>query len=72
MREQAMQRSRFCDEQIVGFLKEYRAGLSATELCGRYGVSDATFRPDDADLRSDFGSWQPSAYASAIAGCTFC
>jgi putative transposase len=38
-----MKRSRFSDEQIIGTLKERQAGLSATELCGKYGVSDATF-----------------------------
>ena len=38
-----MKRSRFSDEQIIGILKEHQAGLSATELCHKYGVSDATF-----------------------------
>jgi len=43
MRKQAMKRSRFSDEQIIGILKEHQAGLSATKLCRKYGVSDATF-----------------------------
>lgn len=38
-----MKRSRFFDEQIIGILKEHQAGLSATELCRKYGVSDAPF-----------------------------
>ena len=38
-----MRRSRFSDEQIIGILKEHQAGLSASELCRKYGVSDATF-----------------------------
>jgi len=38
-----MKRSRFSDEQIIGILKEHQAGLSATELCREYGISDATF-----------------------------
>jgi putative transposase len=38
-----MKRSRFSDEQIIGILKEHQVGLSATELCRKYGVSDATF-----------------------------
>ena len=38
-----MKRSRFSDEQIIGILKEHQAGLSAAELCRKYGVSDATF-----------------------------
>ena len=38
-----MKRSRFSDEQITGILKEHQAGISAAELCRKYGVSDATF-----------------------------
>ncbi len=38
-----MRRSRFSDEQIIGILKEHQAGLSASELCRRHGISDATF-----------------------------
>jgi len=38
-----MKRSRFSEEQIIGILKEHQAGLSATELCRKYGFSDATF-----------------------------
>lgn len=38
-----MKRSRFSEEQIIGILKEHQAGLSAAELCRKYGISDATF-----------------------------
>ena len=38
-----MKRSRFSDEQIIGVLKEHKAGLSAPDLCRKYGISDATF-----------------------------
>lgn len=38
-----MKRSRFTEEQIIGILKEYQAGLGAKELCRKHGVSDATF-----------------------------
>ena len=38
-----MRKSRFTDEQIIKALKEHAAGLSANELCRKYGVSDATF-----------------------------
>ena len=38
-----MKRSRFSDEQIIGILKEHQAGVSALELCRKYGISDATF-----------------------------
>lgn len=37
-----MKKSRFSEEQIIGILKE-QAGLPVTEICRRYGISDATF-----------------------------
>ena len=49
-----MKRSRFSDEQIIGSLKEHQAGLSAIELCRKYGVSDATFYK----WRSKFGGME--------------
>ena len=36
-------KSRFTEEQIIKVLKEHAAGLSAGELCRKYGISDATF-----------------------------
>ena len=51
-----MKRSRFSDEQIIGILKEHQAGLSAVELCRKYGVSDATFYK----WRSKFGGMEVS------------
>ena len=51
-----MRRSRFSDEQIIGILKEHRAGLSASELCRKYGVSDATFYK----WRSKYGGMEVS------------
>ena len=38
-----MKRSRYTEEQIIGILKEHAAGLSASELCRKRGISDATF-----------------------------
>ncbi|TDQ07873.1 transposase [Phyllobacterium brassicacearum] len=35
--------SRFSDEQIIGILKEHQVGLSAADLCRKYGVSNVTF-----------------------------
>src|SRR5215218_5210403 len=43
LRETDMRKSRFTEEQIIKMLKEHAAGLSANELCRKYGVSDATF-----------------------------
>ena len=34
---------RFTDEQIIGMIKEYEAGMKALDLCRKYGISDATF-----------------------------
>ena len=38
-----MKRSRYTEEQIIGILKEHAAGLTASELCRKHGISDATF-----------------------------
>lgn len=36
-------RRRFTDEQIIGMLREHEAGLKTSELCRKYGISEATF-----------------------------
>jgi putative transposase len=51
-----MRRSRFSGEQIIGILKEHQAGLSASELCRRHGISDATFYK----WRSKYGGMEVS------------
>jgi len=38
-----MKKSRFSDEQIIGFLKQAEAGMPVKELCRTGGFSDATF-----------------------------
>ena len=38
-----MKRSRYSEDQIVGILKEAEAGISVSELCRKYGMSDATY-----------------------------
>jgi putative transposase len=38
-----MKKSRFTEEQIIGFLKEGEAGSPVAEICRRGGFSDATF-----------------------------
>jgi putative transposase len=51
-----MKRSRFTEEQIIGILKEHQAGMSASELCRKHGISDATFY----NWRSKYGGMEVS------------
>ena len=38
-----MKKSRYSDEQIIGFLNQADAGMPVKELCRKGGFSDATF-----------------------------
>jgi len=38
-----MKKSRFTDEQIIGFLKQAEVGMPVKDLCRKEGFSDATF-----------------------------
>ena len=46
-----MKRSRFNEEQIIGFLRQADAGVKIVDICRRNGFSDATFYK----WRSKFG-----------------
>ena len=38
-----MRKSRFSEEQIIGFIKEHERGLPTSELCRKHGISPASF-----------------------------
>ena len=38
-----MKKSRYSEEQIIGFLKQAEGGMPIKELCRKGGFSDATF-----------------------------
>ena len=38
-----MKKSRFSEEQIIGFIKEVEAGMAVAVLCRKHGFSDASF-----------------------------
>jgi putative transposase len=49
-----MKKSRFTEEQIVGFLRQAEVGVAVKELCRTNGFSDATFYK----WRAKFGGMQ--------------
>ncbi len=51
-----MRQRRFMKEQVIAILQEHQAGLSATELCEKHGISDATF----CKWQSKFGGMEAS------------
>ena len=51
-----MKKSKFTEEQIIGFLKQAEAGMPVKELCRKGGFSDATFYK----WRAKFGGMEAS------------
>jgi putative transposase len=38
-----MKKIKYTEEQIVGIMKEVEAGITVSEICRKYGISDATY-----------------------------
>jgi len=38
-----LKKTKYSEEQIVNILKEGEAGISVSDLCRKYGMSDATY-----------------------------
>lgn len=38
-----MRKSKYTEEQIIGFLRQVEAGMPVKDLCHKYGFSDASF-----------------------------
>lgn len=38
-----MKKSRFSEEQIIGFIKEAEVGMPVAQLCRKHGFNDASF-----------------------------
>ena len=51
-----MRKSKYSEEQIIGFLKQAEAGMPVVEICRKGGFSDATFYK----WRSRFGGMEAS------------
>lgn len=54
-----MRKSKFTEEQIIGFLQQAEVGMAVAEICRKGGFSDATFYK----WRAKFGGMDASLMA---------
>ncbi len=60
-----MKKSRFTDEQIIGFLKQVEGGVPVKDLCCKLGFSAATFCKWRSRLGGGWTCRRPGACASS-------
>ncbi len=58
--EEAMKRSRFGEEQIIGILKQAEAGVKVQDPCRQNRILDATFYMATAGQRGRWTDWAAS------------
>ena len=49
-----MRKSRFCEEQIIGILKEKEGGLKRTDPCRRHEIREQTY----PGWKAHYGGWK--------------
>ena len=71
-----MKRTRHGEEQIISILKEHEAGTKTADLCGKHGISNATFYNwkakcgglDVSEARLDEGAGERECSAKEASG----
>jgi hypothetical protein len=63
-----MKMKRFSEEQIIGILKEAEAGAVVLDLCGKHGMSSATFFA----WKAKYGGLEPTLSMSAPSTVVLC
>ena len=59
-----MKKSKYSEEQIIGILKEAEAGIAVSEICRKYGISDADLLQLEGKIRGNDGKRRKEAKAA--------